>query len=343
MSKQQPTKPRRRQQIRLVTSVTSSAISLALPALLTAAPNAQLVETPHSPPLAVQRPLLLAYTPANTPQAAVDKYFAEGYTYCDAKVLAAFWGEATPYEAKVRLGDKMLRWGASDAQAHVPVARVQALQKHPEAMPCWYLDGGYSYNDAALVATYWGEANTWDAKLKMTRLLVQGKDAAIQAALRNARSARNAEPQSPPQIQDGEPQPIPLPLASSEQAALEKYFVQGYTYCDAKVLAVFWGEASPYAAKIRLGQKMLSWGPADAQAHVPSAREQALQKSVPELPCDYTDGGYSYDDAALLATYWGENSTVDAKIKMTRLLIQGRNAQIQAAQTAAQAGRDAKG
>ena len=116
------------------------------------------------------------------------KYFAQGYTYCDAKVLAAFWGETTPYAAKVRLGDKMLRWGPADAQAHVPDARAQALQKPASEMPCSFADGGYSYEDAVLLATYWGKNEPWGAKLKMAQLLIEGKNRAIKTALKRAKA-----------------------------------------------------------------------------------------------------------------------------------------------------------
>ena len=84
----------------------------------------------------------------------------------------------------------MLRWGPADAQAHVPDARAQALQKPESDMPCTFIDGGYSYEDAVLLATYWGRNEPWEAKLKIARLLIQGKDAAIQTALKNAKANR---------------------------------------------------------------------------------------------------------------------------------------------------------
>ncbi len=321
----------RHQPMSLAVTVTTTAVSLALPVLLAAAPNASLGEAPLTPATEVRRQLLLAYTPAHSESAAVDKYFAQGYTYCDAKVLAAFWGETTPYAAKVRLGDKMLQWGPADAQAHVPNARAQALQKPDSEMPCSFIDGGYSYDDAARLATYWGVNEPWEAKLKIARLLIQGKDTAIQTALKSAK-ASNTPDSRPPQLSAYTPE-------HSERAAVDKYFVQGYTYCDAKVLAAFWGETTPYAAKVRLGDKMLRWGPADAQAHVPDARAQALQKPASEMPCWFTDGGYSYDDAVLLATYWGQKSELDAKYKMTRLLGQGKDTDIQTALKNAKAKR----
>ena len=127
-----------------------------------------------------------------SPQSALDKYFLEGYNYCDAEVLAAFWGEATPYDAKVRLGTKMLRWGPADADAHLPAARAKAVNMPLGEMPCWYADYGYSFEDAEVMAVYWEWDDVSDAKLKMTRMLIKGNDAELRAALKAAKAERGA-------------------------------------------------------------------------------------------------------------------------------------------------------
>ncbi len=191
--KQETADSGRRHPALLASTVTTAAVSLALPALLAAAPNAVLTERPLAPTPEAPQQLLLAYAPEHSEQAATDKYFALGYTYCDAKVLAAFWGEADPYAAKVRLGDKMLRWGAADAQSHVPAARAQALQKPEAELPCTFSDGGYSYEDAVLLATYWGKNEPWGAKVKMAQLLIEGKDRAIKTALKKAKKSKRGK------------------------------------------------------------------------------------------------------------------------------------------------------
>lgn len=188
--KQNPSYSVRRQPTSLVATVTTATVSLALPALLAAAPNTLLDKRQLTPTIEAQQQLLLAYTPAHSEQAAVNKYFALGYTYCDAKVLAAFWGEATPYAAKVRLGDKMLQWGAADAQSHVPAARAQALQKPESELPCTFIDGGYTYEDAVVLAKYWGRNEPWEAKVKMAQLLIEGKDRDLKTALKRAKKAK---------------------------------------------------------------------------------------------------------------------------------------------------------
>ena len=178
-----------RQMTTLSVAVTTSMVTLALPALLAAATNPLSTELPSTPATESSHQLLLAYAPKNSEQAAAEKFFGLGYTYCDAKVLAAFWGEATPYAAKVRLGDKMLRWGAAEAHAYVPAARAQALQQPEAQLPCSFEDGGYTYDDAVLLAAYWGKSEPWGAKVKMAHMLIDGKDRGIKVALKRAKRA----------------------------------------------------------------------------------------------------------------------------------------------------------
>jgi hypothetical protein len=57
----------------------------------------------------------------------------------------------------------MLRWGVADGQAQVSTARTEALQNPESDMLCTFIDGGYSYEDAVLLATYWGKKEPWGA------------------------------------------------------------------------------------------------------------------------------------------------------------------------------------
>ena len=258
--------------------------------------------------------------PAPNPYSeALDKYFDQGYNYCDAKVLGAYWG-ISPDDAKFRLGSKMLHHGPADGQVHIRNARTIALRKPVKDMPVWFSDGGYRFGDAELLGKFWGRG-TWEAKLKMTRLLVGGNDAAIKAALKAAGSRPDAGPPPPP------------PPRPGERAALDKFYSQGYNFIDAKVLGAFWGE-SAHDAKYRLGQKMLAHGPDDGALHIHNARTAALRKSVSEMPVWFTDGGYKFDDAVVLGKYWG-GGTGEAKHKMTRFLIEGKDQVIKAALKAA--------
>ena len=139
---------------------------------------------------ATQNPLLVQVAkgaPSNG--AALQKYQLEGYNYIDAKVLAAYWGEPTPYAAKLRLGSKMLMFGWQDGRIHIRAARGQALRKPLALMPVWYTDGGYTFEDAEVLGKFWG-GGLENSKGKMARLLIKGEDASIKAALKAARQRR---------------------------------------------------------------------------------------------------------------------------------------------------------
>ena len=132
---------RKSTQSRLATTVATTAVSLVI---LTAAQEQLDAKDPKG--LTIRQ-----NQPQNGRDAAIDKYFAQGYNYCDALVLAAFWGEKSALDAKYRLGQKMLDFGPEDGLLHIRNARGEALKKDPSDMPCWFTDGGYTFDDAELL------------------------------------------------------------------------------------------------------------------------------------------------------------------------------------------------
>lgn len=199
MRKPKSSKRPPRRQARLATTLATSAASMALLTATSGCGGIAFTSDPKragtvpAPSVRAQRQAPPRAADARiSAQAALDKYFLEGYNHCDAEVLAAFWGEATPYDAKVRLGTKMLRWGSADADAHLPAARAKAVNMPLGEMPCWYADYGYSFEDAEVMAVYWQWDDISDAKLKMTRMLIKGKDAELRAALKDAKAERGA-------------------------------------------------------------------------------------------------------------------------------------------------------
>ena len=70
----------------------------------------------------------------------------------------------------------------------------------------------------------------------------------------------------------------------TEQAAYDKYFLQGYNYCDAEILGAFWGKNAEQS-KVRLGRKMLQSGPEAGATMLEAARTQARKKNGGNLPC----------------------------------------------------------
>jgi len=207
----------------LVTKKPNITLALAITAALTTT-SSQAVSLGYTHPFSSNSLLL------TSSQVAMDAFWNGKYTYCDAKILAAYW-EQSIFETKARAGTKLLAGENGILESYLTKARIRAQDiGQPK---CTYNEEGYTYQDAVILAEYWGKATPWDAKLKMNHLLMQGSNAAIQNVLQPAK-----------QQQD------------KQQANLDAFWEQ-YTICDAKVLAAYW-EQPILEAKARAGQKLLA-------------------------------------------------------------------------------------
>ncbi len=118
-------------------------------------------------------------------------FFTSQYDYWDAKVLANYWGQSVE-DAKARIGRKIL-WGKKDVailEQFLLDARVKALQSVAVGPNSLYSESKYKYDDAALLAKFWGDTSPWDAKLRIERNLILGNDKIIDQALQYARSGK---------------------------------------------------------------------------------------------------------------------------------------------------------
>ncbi len=205
----------------------NTTLALAIAAALTATSSqaALLVSAHPNASVLLNNSLLLA----STSQVAMSAFWNGKYTYCDAKTLAAYWDQPI-FEAKSRAGEKLLNGENGILEGYLARARTRAQDIGQPT--CTYNDEGYSYEDAAILAEYWGKSTPWDAKLKMNRLLAQGSNAAIQKDLQQVKQQQN-----------------------KEQSSLDAFWEQ-YTICDAKVLAAYW-EQPILEAKARAGEKLL--------------------------------------------------------------------------------------
>ena len=112
-------------------------------------------------------------------------YDSQNYTYCDAKLLSAYWN-STPWDAKVRAGNKAIGNEHSVIDDYLRSARDYAVEHN---VRCTWSDGNnpdYSYEDAAKLADYWGKDTPWDAKLKIGRMLQDGDNKLVVSALKRA-------------------------------------------------------------------------------------------------------------------------------------------------------------
>lgn len=106
-------------------------------------------------------------------------------------------------------------------------------------------------------------------------------------------------------------------LAQNEEAAVNAFYAgQKYTYCDARVLANFWG-TDVWDAKVGGGEMLLKREGSRLQQKLRDAADIWSQEGK---SCNFEDMDnpvYSYDDAVSLAAFWGGGmSPYDAKLKI---------------------------
>jgi hypothetical protein len=122
----------------------------------------------------------------------------------------------------------------------------------------------------------------------------------------------------------------------AQDKELQAYQTSKYDYWDARVLADYWGQ-SVEESKARIGRKIL-WGSKDVailEQFLVDARVNALQsvESAPELSSYklFRESTLTYEDAEALAKFWGDQSPIDAKLRIERNLILGNDEIIQQA------------
>ena len=109
-----------------------------------------------------------------------------------------------------------------------------------------------------------------------------------------------------------------------DQTELDAYFDSLYEYCDAAILSQYW-DMDLDETKMRMGRKIL-WGEADVlilEQFLTDAKVSALYalENYPDELCYYGESSYTYEDAETLATFWGEPSPWDAKIRIEKNLL----------------------
>lgn len=102
-------------------------------------------------------------------------FFASGYLYCDAKLVAEFWG-ADIGETKATIGLKILN-GLGSAVLDILDASRQA------GHACEWADTGYTYADAERLARIWGLVEPYQAKLRVATYATNGQISIVDQAL----------------------------------------------------------------------------------------------------------------------------------------------------------------
>ncbi|MFT7044519.1 MAG: hypothetical protein ACI81O_001618 [Cyclobacteriaceae bacterium] len=108
----------------------------------------------------------------------VDAFFAEGYEWDDALLLAKAWGMNDPVEAKIKAGFNILQGHRQWVADFLSEARASE-----ENVWNAYATSIYDWDDAELLAKYWGLADPGVAKMKMGQLILDDHESRITQAL----------------------------------------------------------------------------------------------------------------------------------------------------------------
>jgi hypothetical protein len=161
-------------------------------------------------------------------------YFAAGYDYDDAVVLAKLWNSkdeigAIKAEAGRRLlaGEKLPIKATPDDPAGTGDTVSATDQKRLDA----YFAAGYNYDDAVRLAELWKLADPFTAKVEGGKRLLADKKLPVKPS---------------------------APEAAKEESRVTAYFNAGYDYDDAVKLAKLWKKSDPYQAKVEGGKRLLA-------------------------------------------------------------------------------------
>lgn len=97
----------------------------------------------------------------------------------------------------------------------------------------------------------------------------------------------------------------------------QSYFASGYMFCDAKLVGDFWGQDIG-ETKMALGNKIINGYGEVIEEILQNARNAGHA-------CDWTDTGYSYEDAEALAGVWSLETPYDAKLRVAALVTNGES------------------
>lgn len=233
-------------------------------------------------------------------------------TYCDAKVVAHLW-KTSVSESKVQLGRKIR--AKSD-----PSSAVQAARRATASLPskrCSWTEAGFSYEDAEKLGRLWSKS-TFEAKAIMDQKIASLGDRELRKILEEAGKGGGS---------------------ASSEADTRAFFSSDYNYCDAKVLAAFWG-VGVTESKERIGRKLRSKNRNVVERSLARGRQAVVDE--PTKRCSFDETGFSYADAEKLGTYW-KKSVDDAKTLVEKKVTMGGTNAVKEALAAAGKKRPAGG
>lgn len=109
-------------------------------------------------------------------QTALDRFFASGYSYCDAQMIGTLYG-TDAYRGKIEIGNKI----SNGLVANIPLVLNESRERGAR---CAWGDLPYGYSDAQRLAGAWG-MDVPRAKAAASELASWGRNDVIAAALGN--------------------------------------------------------------------------------------------------------------------------------------------------------------
>lgn len=237
-------------------------------------------------------------TPPPVADPAGDPWSGQGYTGCEAHLLAQHW-QVGRDEATSR-ATSMITGGRPDG---VEKALAEAREKvaGEEIDGCGFELTSFTFADAEALARAWG-IGVDEAKATLASKATWGMYREARELIEGARTAPAA------------PEPDPDERALS--AFLRSTEVD---YCHARMLSNAWG-ASVEQAKVILGHKLVSENHELLQQTLGEARAHARARV--EARCDWSDLPYAWSDAEALAKLWGTD-TERAKARVLDMYLDG--------------------
>jgi hypothetical protein len=110
--------------------------------------------------------------------AALDAYFAAGYTYDDAVVLGAQWN-LDPFETKAQAGARLLAGETLPVAPGSSAPQVDPVSGEEMGAVDAFFGAGYEYDDAVTLGALWN-VDSWEAKIAGGQKLIAGETLPVQ-------------------------------------------------------------------------------------------------------------------------------------------------------------------
>lgn len=150
--------------------------TLALSGVLLSSAQALDALAQADPTLEIPTEILIAQTEG------FDAFFSSPYDYWDASILSEFWGLSVS-ETKSQMGFKILSGPVGKAllAQDLTDARISALDSLEELR--YFFEHQYTYEDAEILAEFWGESSPYEAKLRVELNLILDQQQEVEVAL----------------------------------------------------------------------------------------------------------------------------------------------------------------